>query len=83
MSCIGAIELSLHCANVWDTDAQGLTWWSAGCPENDPRVAAFRLRESCYQRVIDTLEASDNALDTAASKGGNGTRSITAILVPI
>jgi len=55
----GAIELPLFCAQVYDVDGQGHEYWSAGCPENDPRAEFWNRRSNCYDLVLDSLTVFD------------------------
>ncbi|KAI0374276.1 nucleoporin [Pilatotrama ljubarskyi] len=51
----GAVELPLHCAQVFDTDLQGQEYWIAGCPVNDSRAQFWERRKHCYELVLDSL----------------------------
>ncbi|OCH96059.1 nucleoporin [Obba rivulosa] len=52
----GAVELPLHCAQAFDPDSQGLEYWHAGCPDNDPRATFYEKRTNCYGLVLDSVE---------------------------
>ena len=54
-SSVGAVELPLYCAQVFDTDLQGQEYWTAGCPAGDPREQLWEKRRNCYDLVLDSL----------------------------
>jgi nuclear pore complex protein Nup155 len=61
----GAVELSLRCAQDWDSDGNGIGHWLDGSPANDPRIEAYTLRRKCYELVLGTLEFFDQLNSTA------------------
>ena len=52
---LGAVELPLYCAQVFDTDLQGQEYWIAGSPPNDARAQFWERRKHCYELVLDSL----------------------------
>ena len=54
-TAVGAVELSLYCAQVFDTNLQGQEYWIAGCPSNDARAQFWERRRQCYELVLDSL----------------------------
>ncbi|KAF9229208.1 nucleoporin [Gyrodon lividus] len=56
----GAVELPLSCAQAADPDNIGLEYWLSGCPPNDDRANFSKKRISCYQLVLDTLNAFED-----------------------
>lgn len=62
----GAVDLSLHCASVWDTEGKGLAWWNEGCPSSDLREANFSRRQDCYKAITALLEATETEIEQAS-----------------
>ncbi|KAF8922648.1 nucleoporin [Mucidula mucida] len=67
----GAVELPLACANVFDPDNVGLSYWANGAPPNDPRKEFYDRRIHCYELVLDSLRvfeenstANNNAMSS-------------------
>lgn len=69
----GSIDLCLACANAWDPEERGLSWWRDGQPKNDSRTASWEPRNFCYERVLESLQSADDLLDRATESGGKGT----------
>jgi len=63
----GAVDLPLHCAQVLDADNQGQQFWTAGCPPNDTRLAAWQKRTHCYDLVLDSLSVFEDRCNQSAA----------------
>ncbi|KDQ20540.1 hypothetical protein BOTBODRAFT_26554 [Botryobasidium botryosum FD-172 SS1] len=61
----GAVELPLKCAQDWDLEDRGHAFWAAGLPfdRGDARESAYRLKTTCYDCVLETLDAFDTLLN--------------------
>ncbi|KIJ68529.1 hypothetical protein HYDPIDRAFT_82110 [Hydnomerulius pinastri MD-312] len=66
----GAVELPLSCALALDSDNIGLEHWLSGCPPNDDRADFSRKRISCYQLVLDSLNAFEEKASQSSSSQG-------------
>ncbi|GAA5951998.1 hypothetical protein JCM3765_005163 [Sporobolomyces pararoseus] len=73
---LGVIDLSLACAQEWDSSERGVSYWEDGCPPNDSRSAAYEQRRSCNKLSFDALAAMDDLLNEA-SKPNRPTGSIS------
>jgi nuclear pore complex protein Nup155 len=66
----GAIDLALTCADSWDSEERGLSWWRDGSPKNDSRAPSWEPRKFCYDRVLETLQSADDLLNSAIESNG-------------
>ncbi|CAL1695590.1 unnamed protein product [Somion occarium] len=65
----GAMELPLHCAQIFDSDNQGRDFWYAGCPANDPRTDFWQKRKHCYDLVLDSLSVFEKRCESTKQPG--------------
>lgn len=67
---IGSVELAITCANAWDPEERGLSWWRDGRPRNDSRAPSWEPRNFCYGRILESLQSADELLNHAVEQGG-------------
>lgn len=68
----GAIQLALHCAQIYDSDGQGQDYWLAGCPANDPRAQFWERRSHCYDLALDSLSVFEERSPNTRQPLGSG-----------
>ncbi|KAK6437296.1 hypothetical protein LTR95_006511 [Oleoguttula sp. CCFEE 5521] len=61
----GALQLCLNVADAQDSSRLALGYLRDEKPENDPRKAAFGLRQRCYHFVFAIIEHVDNTTSAA------------------
>ncbi|OQO05359.1 hypothetical protein B0A48_09127 [Cryoendolithus antarcticus] len=61
----GALQLCLNVADAQDSSRLALGYLRDEKPENDPRKAAFDLRQRCYHFVFAIIEHVDNTTSAA------------------
>lgn len=66
---LGSVELAITCANAWDPEERGLSWWRDGQPRNDSRAPSWEPRNFCYERILESLQSSDELLNHAVEQG--------------
>lgn len=66
----GSIDLAMTCAETWDPEERGLSWWRDGSPKNDSRAPSWEPRNFCYERVLEALSSTDDLLNKAIEAGG-------------
>ncbi|KAK9723027.1 hypothetical protein K7432_002235 [Basidiobolus ranarum] len=70
---VGAVELSLACANEQDPAGHGITFFQDNASASDPRVEYYKKRLRYYEYVFSTLHAANNIYkQTKISSGDTG-----------
>lgn len=71
------MALPLTCAQVQDTDDNGVDCWRSGMAANDLRTPAAEQRVHCYELVLDSLNVFEQkSTDAKAALGQSATTSV-------
>lgn len=65
----GAIELSLICARVFDSDNAGFDYWRSGASSDSPARAAYERRLQCYELILDSLSVFEHQMNDPSAAG--------------
>ena len=65
----GAVQLPLRCAELWDPKGVAVGYYADGKPADAPEEVrkAYQLRFQCYDLILQSLAAFDDALDEAVN----------------
>jgi nuclear pore complex protein Nup155 len=66
--CIGAVELPLTCAKIFDQDNIGFEYWQSGQTTEDQRRSTYEKRLHCYELVLDSLSVFEGTGETLSEE---------------